>query len=189
MKIKNRIRMPREFVSFSLCGTCGQTWPSRDIWYNYRWGWQCPECWDGLISRDQIMRPIFPYEGTRKVASPVVPANEGLQPAVDTPYYVYTLYDRDDPTITYDINFGTYITFYSPSVKTGDDGVTPNGGIELNNAWCWYIKGGYAMYSRFFETNVMSRSTWSGAGDMFVDANGYLNYTPYVPGQITGLQN
>ena len=136
------------------------------------------------------MRPIFPYEGTRKAYAPVVRTDEGLSTTADTPYYIYTLFDRSGtPTTatTYDMTFGENITFYSPSIKVGTDGVSPDGGIEVNNGWTLYIQGEYLFYSRFFQRSIFSKATWSGAGDLFVDADGYLLYTPYVPGTISGL--
>lgn len=135
------------------------------------------------------MRPIFPYEGIRKTPAPVVPSQEGINTATDTPYYVYTLYDRDDPTITYDMTFGDYITFVQSNAKTGPDGVTPNGGLRVNNGWILYIKGTYLYYSSYYVQNIFTVSTWSEAGDLFVDKDGYLIYTPYVPGTITGLSS
>lgn len=187
MRFSKRQKAPFAFGSFSLCQTCGETWPSAQIYYNPRWGWQCPDCWDGLISRDQILRPIFPYEGTRKAMSPVVPAGQGLSVTADTPYYIYTLMDRSGDGTTYDMTFGENITFYTPSIKVGTDGVSPDGGIEVNNGWTLYIQGGYLFYSRFFQHSIYSKATWAGDGDLFVDADGFLNYTPYVPGTITGL--
>ena len=191
MKFSKRQKYPFQFGSFSVCQVCGQTWPSDQITYNPRWGWQCPPCWDGLISRDQILRPIFPYEGTRKTYSPVVPANEGINDTTDDPTDVYTLFDRADKSTTYDITFGEYITFTSPSTRVGTDGTTPDGGIQMNNGWTLYIQGGYLFYSKNFrflnQNTIYSIATWAGAGDLFVDADGFLNYTPYVPGAITGL--
>ncbi len=142
------------------------------------------------------MRPIFPYEGVRKAYSPVVPVNEGLSADQDTPYYIYTLFDRSGPSttdaaITYDMTFGEYINFVSPSTRVGPDGVSPDGGIQMNNGWTLYIQGGYLFYSRRFnflnQNTIYSVATWSGAGDLFVDADQFLNYTPYVPGTISGL--
>jgi len=193
LTFSRRIKLPYNFIAFSVCGVCGQTWPSAEIMYNPRWGWQCPPCWDGMISRDQIMRPIFPFEGTRKYASPVVPNNEGLNSTTDTPYYIYTLFDRGDKSITYDMTFGDYITFTTPSTRVGTDGVSPDGGIQMNNGWTLYIQDDYLFESHNFkflnQSAIYSIATWSGAGDLFVDADGYLNYTPYVPGTITGLSS
>ncbi len=192
MKFTTRIKSPYKFIPFSLCQVCGQTYRADEIQYNPRWGWQCPPCWDGMISRDQIMRPIFPYEGTRKTMSPVVPAGQGLSEVQDTNPYVYTLFDRDgtmSTADTYDVTFGEYITFYKPSTRVGVDGVSPDGGIDLNNGWVLYIKGEYMMFSRVYRNDVFSRAPWQGNGDMFVDADGFLNYTPYVPATIQGLDN
>jgi hypothetical protein len=149
-----------------------------------------------MISRDQIMRPIFPYEGVRKTYSPVVPVGEGLSADKDTSFSVYTLFDRSGPSttdaaITYDMYFGEYINFVSPSTRVGTDGVSPDGGIQMNNGWTLYIQGGYLFYSRNFHflqgDTIYSTATWEGAGDLFVDADGFLNYTPYVPATISGL--
>src|SRR5262245_43575440 len=120
----NRIKMPREFISFSLCGTCGLTWPSIEIFYNPRWGWQCPECWDGLISRDQIMRPIFPYEGIRKTTVPGLPAYAGLQSAVYTRFFIDRLYDRHYHTQTYRDTIADDINLSSTSQQLAVDGLT-----------------------------------------------------------------
>jgi len=63
----------------------------------------------------------------------------------------------------------------------------------MNNGWTLYIQDDYLFESHNFrflnQSAIYSIATWSGAGDLFVDADGYLNYTPYVPGTITGLSS
>lgn len=88
------------YKPWSSCQTCGQSWPSQKITYNPRFGWQCPPCWDGLIQHDEYEQPIFPYEGTRKVNSPVVNSLlEGIAPGSLFQTYIYNFRDRYTGTI------------------------------------------------------------------------------------------
>jgi len=172
--------MPRYAVNdpnapegYANCQTCGQDYPARLIWLNPRYGWQCFRCWDGLIQRDQIMQPIFPFEGTRKTPAPVVQINAGIGP--EDNYTVYTLHDLDSLSTTYDLFFGNFITWKSPSTSE----FTPAEALDLNNGWFMFFKGGFLAWGRF-PLPVPTTVTWGGSGDLSIDSAGFLEYTPYV---------
>lgn len=110
------------YKPWSSCSTCGQSWPSQKITYNPRFGWQCPPCWDGLIQHDQYDPPIFPYEGTRKVNSPVVNSlMEGIAPGSLFQTYIYNMRDR----VTGDI----YLVHMPPLTIAGNGSIVILGSV------------------------------------------------------------
>jgi hypothetical protein len=153
LKFFHRQKNPFGFESFSKCQWCGQAYPSSQIFYNPRWGWQCQPCWDGLISRDQILQPIFPYEGTRKTPAPVVDSLlEGIAPGSLYQSYDYLLVDR----VT-----GSIYTAHVPPITIGPGGLIfystaavitltlvasttdpTYRGIRINNGWDIYVRNG-----------------------------------------------
>lgn len=141
------------YKPWSKCGTCGQAWPSQKVTYNPRFGWQCPPCWDGLIQHDQFLTPIFPYEGTRKVASPVVDSlNEGIAPGSLFQTYNYNLRDRYTG-IVYIVHLvpleiaanGSigYTTSALPTLTVGQDPLFPVfDGLKWTNDFDLYVANG-----------------------------------------------
>lgn len=138
---------------WSRCSTCGQSWPSQKIAYNPRFGWQCPPCWDGLLQHDQYETPIFPYEGTRKVNSPIVNTLlEGIAPGSLFQTYTYNLRDRVTgivyivriPPFTLAPNGHIVFTTTSfPTFTVGEDPLFPVfDGLKATSDFNVYVKNG-----------------------------------------------
>lgn len=194
--MSNAPRFPYVGDSWSTCGTCGFLVPSRFVRLTRKWGWQCLPgngrtrgCWDGNYDRDDIAFAYPAGEGTRETAAPLT--DTLTAGTVDTNYYTYTLYDRGARALTYDVVFAETIAF-GPS--TSDNPAV--GGITVNNGWVLYIQGGvvgpprvdgFLYFSADFDSTVRDTAAWDGAGDIFIDTDGFLNYTPYVQQYVSGL--
>lgn len=149
-------KFPRYGEAWASCQTCDQDFPSSQVWLNPRWGFQCYLCWDGLLSRDQIMQPIFPGEGTRKTLDPVTDSLlEGAATSVAglEPTYTYSLRDRITssayevrlvPLFVTAIGRIVYLTTSIPTltevIPTADDQVWD--GIRINGNWSVYVRSG-----------------------------------------------
>ncbi len=138
---------------WSACQTCGQSWPSQKITYNPRFGWQCPPCWDGLIQHDQYQQPIFPYEGTRKVNSPIVNSLlEGIAPGSLYQTYIYNFRDRATGDLylvhlyPFTVTAGGVLTWTGTSVGTlilGNDPVNVTyDGMRATNSYNLIVQNG-----------------------------------------------
>jgi len=201
MRFSRRVRQPFRYESFSKCSRCGQAWPSSQIFYSPQYGWACPPCFDGLFGRDQILQPIFPYEGTRKTPSPVVDSlNEGISPG--NLYQTYTLVFEDQVTgLLYSVNFNA--SSLSPTLVTEVPVSNNQNGalayIEVNNEFRVMVMNGHLTA---FTTNPPScpnpagnslkmcdfGSAWlfvTPTGGTYVDASGVthngaglITYTP-----------
>lgn len=152
----SRWKYPRYGEAWAECQTCSQDFPSSQVWLNPRWGFQCYKCWDGLLSRDQILQPIFPGEGTRKTIDPVT--NSLLQGAATSvaglePTYTYFLRDRSDGTV-YEVRLVPFfitntgkLVYLTSSVATVTE-ATPGtdddvwDGIRINGGWSVYVGSG-----------------------------------------------
>lgn len=145
-------KFPRVGEAWSECQWCGQEFPASQVWLNPRYGWQCYKCWDGLYQRDQILQPIFPYEGTRRTPSPIIPEDEGVGGDLE-PTYDYFLTDRFTGT-TYLVHIPPlYITatglivYYGASAITvtaatpSDDDVVYTE-IQINGPWAIFVGNG-----------------------------------------------
>lgn len=141
------------YVPWSQCTTCGQDWPSQKITLNPRFGWQCPPCWDGMIQRDQIETPNFPYEGTRKTPSPLTNTLlEGIAPGSLTQTYNYNLRDRATGTVyivhlvplTIAANGSlVFTTSATPTLTVGENTLFPVfDGLKWTNDFDLYVSNG-----------------------------------------------
>lgn len=150
------------YKPWSNCQTCGQSWPSQKINYNPRFGWQCPPCWDGLVQRDQYDTPIFPYEGTRRVNSPITKSlTEGIAPGSLTQTYIYNFRDRVTGQI--------WLVHMVPLTITG------NGSIVLTGSAIPSLTLGSDPLQPIFDGMV-----WINGFDLYV-GNGVLATEPYNP--------
>lgn len=141
------------YIPWSQCTTCGQDWPSQKVIYNPRFGWQCPPCWDGLIQRDQIDPPVFPYEGTRKTPSPLTNTlMEGISPGSLNQTYNYNLRDRVTG-IVYIVHLVplaiaangslTFTSSATPTLTVGSDPLFPTfDGLKWTNDFDIYVANG-----------------------------------------------
>jgi hypothetical protein len=179
-------KSPLRWDTWSSCSTCGSWIPSRWVTLTRKHGYQCLPgngitrgCFDGNWDRDDIYYVYPANEGTRDTTSPLTNfATQGVT-AGDS-YTIYTLYDRADPTLTYDVTF-----------STGDDGTISwqastsgnpaVGGIGLNNGWTVYIQEGFMQFSENIE--IKGAVPWQGSGDLAV-IGGFLQYTPYVQATV-----
>jgi hypothetical protein len=150
------------YKPWSSCGTCGQSWPSQKITYNPRFGWQCPPCWDGLLQHDQYEQPIFPYEGTRKVNSPIVNSlMEGIAPGSLLQTYIYNFRDR----VTGEI----WLVHMTPIT------ITRSGSIVITGSSAPSLMLGSDPLQPIFDGMV-----WTNGYDLYVGA-GTLRTEPYNP--------
>jgi len=180
-------KFPLVWDTWSSCSTCGFWIPSRYVILTRKHGYQCLPgngrtrgCFDGMYDRDDIYYVYPDNEGTRETITP--PTNyqtEGVTSGDS--YTIYTLFDRADRTLTYDVVFGTG-TDGNISWGASTSGNPPVGGISLNNGWTVYIQNGFMQFSEGIE--IIGSVPWQGNGDLSVDASGFLNYTPYVPQTI-----
>lgn len=157
------------YKPWSNCQTCGQSWPSQKITYNPRFGWQCPPCWDGLLQHDQFEQPIFPYEGTRKVPSPIVnTVLEGIAPGSLYQTYNYNFRDRYTGTI--------YIVHLVPLEING------SGSIVLSGSALPTLTAGEDPLFPIFDA-----MRWTNDWNLFV-GNGVLGTEPWNPLALNVLQ-
>lgn len=150
------------YKPWSSCSTCGQSWPSQKITYNPRFGWQCPPCWDGLLQHDQYDPPVFPYEGTRKVNSPIVNSlTEGIAPGSLSQTYIYNFRDRVTGTV--------YLVHMVPL------SISPLGVITYTGSATPTLTPGIDTLQPIFDGLV-----WTNGYDIYV-SNGSLKTEPYNP--------
>ena len=172
--------------TWSECSTCGFWVPSRFVVTTRKHGFQCLPgngrtrgCFDGAYDRDDIYYVYPDNEGTRDTPTPLTNFNSEGVSAGDS-YTIYTLYDRANKAITYDVTFSTgtggLISFVAAT--SGNPAV---GGISLNNGWTVYIQSGIMQFSKNIE--VKDSVAWQGSGDLVV-LGGFLQYTPFVPQTI-----
>jgi hypothetical protein len=149
--LPSKWQYPRYGEAWSECQWCGQEYPASLIWLNPRYGWQCYKCWDGLVQRDQILQPIFPYEGTRRTPAPVIPRLEGVGASLE-PTYDYFLRDRITG-IVYEVHFppfgvndGGFITYFTttlPTLTVSDETDNVWDGLRgITNGWDVYVRDG-----------------------------------------------
>lgn len=168
--------MPRSTIlakqAWAACQTCSINYPADQVYYNpVRKGWQCYKCWDGLFIRDQVQTPIFPGEGTRRTPAPLTNTLlEGVDP--DDNYTRVTLGDWAAGFPALDLVLTDFMSF-EPSITN----FWPAQCLYLNNGWSMFVQQGFMGLTRIPQNNGIQ---WSGAGDLFVDVDGFLNYTPYV---------
>lgn len=143
-------KYPRYGEAWAECQWCGQEYPASQVWLNPRYGWQCYKCWDGIIQRDQIIQPIFPFEGTRRTPAPVIPPLEGVGTSAE-PTYDYFLRDRITGTV-YEVHFPPFgivdglivyftTTFPTLTVSTETDNVW-DGLRGITSGWDVYVRNG-----------------------------------------------
>ncbi len=168
-------------MPWSRCQTCGQDFPAPQIQLNPRFGWQCPQCWDGLIQRDQILQPIFPYEGTRRVASPLTDTLlEGIAPGSLYQTYEYYLRDRATAAIwkvklvplfinaTGSVVYTSGSTITLTSVVSTDEHVFA--GIRINNGWILTVtNGSLGTIQDTNALNILDGACDFGEGSTMVD--------------------
>jgi PKD repeat protein len=149
--LPSKWQYPRYGEAWSECQWCGQEYPASLIWLNPRYGWQCYKCWDGLVQRDQILQPIFPYEGTRRTPAPVIPRLEGVGASLE-PTYDYFLRDRITG-IVYEVHLPpfsiveggiiVYFTTTLPTLTVSDETDNVWDGLRgITNGWDLYVRNG-----------------------------------------------
>lgn len=157
------------YIPWSQCTTCGQDWPSQKVIYNPRFGWQCPPCWDGLIQRDQIDPPVFPYEGTRKTPSPLTNTlMEGIAPGTLNQTYNYNFRDR--------VTGALWIVHLVPLQITGNGSIVFSGTAQPT-----ITAGNNPLFPTF------DGLKWTNDFDLYV-ANGVLLAESYDPQRMNILQ-
>jgi hypothetical protein len=179
-----------QYRPWSACSTCGQAWPSQKVSYNPRFGWQCPPCWDGLLQKDQFQQPIFPYEGTRKVNSPIVNTLlEGIAPGSLYQTYIYNFRDRVTGTlylvhmVPLSISASGIITYTgsaTPTLTEGFDSLQPVfDGLVWTNGYDIYVANGVLATEHYNPLSPFAMSMLQGVCDFGPSSEAQVGFFLY----------